>query len=644
MDNTNDFDSDEENGKLEQLRKQILNNRKKRKYGLLASVKPKPKQKPKPKAKQTPQRKLSRKAPVSKRVLENKPVTRSQAKQHQFVPLQLDSDGSSESSDESSVEESDESSDVTSDVASEELGSFDTESDDSSDNSSDESSSDSLKDFIVDDEPSTKKRKLVKPCRNEWDSSDDDVPKHKLPNVVTSPQQLYSPKLNYVDFVSRKEKAERLIASREPCLSDIIDIDNITDEERATLLEQLYKLNTFTKFTEEHISARDKLWDKIKMFNSRKPVPEELTLNTTKLEDNLSDRIMNSHLPLEYKKIVYQKYLMLEKMNTANDEYNKLLVWILTALEIPFGKHSSLNINDNHYKFLDNVMKKLNDELYGMTDVKNEILMIVNNMLTNPVAHDRNIALIGQPGVGKTKIVRSLSSILNIPFYQISLGGVNNVGFIQGDSYAFIGAKCGKIVDALREMKCMNGIIFFDEIDKLADTAHGNEVSNALLHIIDSTQNKEFCDNYFSEFKIDLSKIWFIFSLNDETKIDHILRDRLNLIHIKGYSLEDKKHIFKEHLVPRELHNVGLVPSMVQFSNEAITYMINRVEKNSGGEKGVRTLMFKTANLVKRINLLRVLNENGDSKSSMSSLPFYISNFKLPRVISKKDMERLMSE
>jgi flagellar biosynthesis GTPase FlhF len=581
-----------------------------------------------------------------------RPITRQQKQQYSkdtdsFVSLDLDA---SESSD-----------------ASETLN----ESDYSDDTNESSESSGSLADFIESDESDSSDGSN---SSDEWDSTDDEKPT-KRPHVtpttttihkpVTTPQQLYSPKLNYVDFVTRKEKAERLIASREPCLSDIIDIDNISDEERATLLEQLYKLNTFTKYSEEHIAARDKLWDKIKMFNSRKPIPEELSLNASKLEVNLSDRILNSHLPLEYKKIVYQKYLMLEKMNSTNEEYNKLLVWILTALEIPFGKYISLREGDtnqiNQFAFLNNVMKSLNEQLYGMTYVKNEILMIVNNMLTNPMSPDRNIALIGEPGVGKTKIVRCLSSILNIPFCQISLGGVNNVGFITGDSYAFIGSKCGKIVQALTEMKCMNGIIFFDEIDKLADTAQGNEVSNALLHIIDSTQNKEFCDNFFTEFKIDLSKIWFIFSLNDESKIDHILRDRLNLIHIKGYSKEDKMQIFKDYLVPRELNNVGLSVDQIQFSNEAVEYMITHLDKTSTKpEAGVRSLMFKTTNLIKRINLLRVLNENkanvttnarkrksindATTPSDFHSIPFYIENFKLPRVISRKDMERLMSE
>jgi len=216
---------------------------------------------------------------------------------------------------------------------------------------------------------------------------------------------------------------------------------------------------------------------------------------------------------------IYQKFLKLESMSPMDSEFHKLKEWIDTVVDIPFQTIKPLDTHNIKTDSINSILiwakAKLDSEIYGMNEIKEELLLILNHRLTNPNSSDHSIALIGPPGVGKTKIVRTLASILSLPFEQISMGGVNDSSFLDGHSYTYEGARPGKIVEAFKKLGCKNGILFFDEVDKIGMSSKSQEVSNQLLHITDFTQNTHFCDKYLPELPIDLSKIWFIFSLND---------------------------------------------------------------------------------------------------------------------------------
>ena len=147
----------------------------------------------------------------------------------------------------------------------------------------------------------------------------------------------------------------------------------------------------------------------------------------------------------------------------------------------------------------------------------------------------------GPPGIGKTTIIKDgLSKVLNRPFSFISLGGATDSSFLDGHSYTYEGSTWGKIVQILVDSKCMNPVIYFDELDKISDTPKGEEITGILTHLTDTTQNSQFHDKYFSEVSFDLSKCLFIFSYNDESKVNPILRDRMYRIQTKGYENKDK--------------------------------------------------------------------------------------------------------
>jgi len=290
--------------------------------------------------------------------------------------------------------------------------------------------------------------------------------------------------------------------------------------------------------------------------------------------------------------------------------------------------------------------------------------MAINQRFINPSKSDTSIALVGPPGVGKTRIITILANLLNYPYEHISMGGVNDSSFLAGHSYTYEGAKPGKIVDSLIKMKCANGIIFFDEIDKIADTSNGKEVSNQLLHITDFTQNDHFCDKYLPEIQIDLSKIWFIFSLNNIADIDPILSNRFNFIYVDGYDFNQKIEIAKKHLLPKAYEKYKLSPEKYQFNDLIITKLINHsIQKeidhdhtqklsslnntNSEIKTGIRELKRSIDHIFNRISLLENISNSGKSDSNINliqNLSFYPQGTNIKSLNKLKITEELIDK
>ena len=174
---------------------------------------------------------------------------------------------------------------------------------------------------------------------------------------------------------------------------------------------------------------------------------------------------------------------------------------------------------------------------------------MLSRNINNPESVTNPIALEGPPGTGKTSIVRDgIAKALNRPFIQINLGGFKDSSTLLGHDFTYIGSRWGLLVDGLITSKCMNPIIYFDELDKIGDNSlfGSNEITGVLTHLIDSSQNKDFADKYFAGIKIDFSKALFIFSYNDKDKVDNILADRLLVIKTKSYKKNEKIMIAKE--------------------------------------------------------------------------------------------------
>ena len=335
----------------------------------------------------------------------------------------------------------------------------------------------------------------------------------------------------------------------------------------------------------------------------------------------------------ENRRLLFQKFHELESREYHDEEYYKLYYWFKKALELPYNKIVEIK-SDDTTRLLQHIRSSLDRELFGMEKVKEQILLYVHNKLMFPSTQSQCLGLIGPPGVGKTSIALCLSSILKIPFEQISLGGITHADFIKGHDFTFVGSKPGQIASSLINLKCKNGILFMDEFEKISDN---KDVVNSLLHITDTSQNKNFHDNFFGEIAIDLSNIWFICSMNDKP-MDKALSDRIFYIKIDGYSKKEKIEIVKSYLLPRSLKNIGLKDTDVSMNENIISTII---EKIASKEEGIRLLKQGIQSIISKISFL--VNNQKHLKMSFS-LPdsYYPINY--PVEIDNKMIELLLKE
>ena len=441
------------------------------------------------------------------------------------------------------------------------------------------------------------------------------------------------------------EEAEKHLKNKK--IQIVSQIEHITNlEDRSKFWERYLILENMQKPSTDFMTFRDKLAQDLDQYfeygmnhfsDKYQNLKKELILVDT-AQYSLEHQIFCSDMSKEQMAIVYYKYQQFQLMKPENEEYVKMRDWLISVLRIPFQKTVQINLppKKNISQYLVQVRKQLDTELYGASKAKESVLLMLNTIITHPKSNNHIIALLGPPGVGKTMLARSLAKCLSLPFHQLSLGGINHVGFLKGDSYAFIGSKYGKLIDAIITMQARNGIIFLDEIDKLGKSNTGEEVASSLLHILDPSQNSEFVDNYLPELPVDLSQVWWIVSLNDENQINPILRDRLNIIKMPGYSVKEKIQIGLHYLLPQQLKNQGLNSKDIIIPPDIMAILI---ETYCLPEEGVRNLKRVIEEIVKKVSIWKNINSSDASKIGLS---FKLDKIKLPLKINHKIIKELL--
>jgi ATP-dependent Lon protease len=287
---------------------------------------------------------------------------------------------------------------------------------------------------------------------------------------------------------------------------------------------------------------------------------------------------------------------------------------------------------------LKTVVDILDESIHGHENAKNQILKIIGQWM-NGEQSGYCFGFEGSPGVGKTSLAkRGLANCLqnengeSRPFSFIALGGSCNGSTLEGHSYTYVNSTWGRIVDILMDSKCMNPIIYIDELDKVSKTEHGKEIIGILMHLIDTTQNSGFQDKYFSGIDIDLSKALFIFSYNDASQIDSILLDRIHRIKFDNLSLDEKLVITRKYILPEINRKMGL-EGCVELSDEVISYIIETYTL----ESGVRKLKEVIFDLYGEINIELLRCENVQS----TELPIKVTVESLDKkYLSKYDKMR----
>ena len=298
------------------------------------------------------------------------------------------------------------------------------------------------------------------------------------------------------------------------------------------------------------------------------------------------------------------------ELNNDIDILNEICIYLNKSLiyNIP----ESIDIihkNLNEIKtYLSDVNNQLNNSIYGHNNAKLQIKRIICQWI-NGENSGHCFGFEGPPGVGKTSFAKNgiadclKENNISRPFAYIAIGGSSNSSTLDGHNYTYVGSTWGRIVDILIETKCMNPIIFIDELDKVSNTEQGKEIIGILTHLTDPTQNNCFQDKYFSGIDLDLSKVLFIFSYNDANLIDKILLDRIHRIKFEPLTLNDKIVVSKKYIIPSILNDMGLT-DIVFFNDKVISYII----ENYTYEPGVRKLKDLFFEIIGDINVNYLIN------------------------------------
>lgn len=326
-------------------------------------------------------------------------------------------------------------------------------------------------------------------------------------------------------------------------------------------------------------------------------------------------KIINSDLPIEIKNKCLQKLNMFKNIEPSSSEYNKLSGWINGILDIPWNtiKPLPVNLKNNNNSEILSYLKKgighLDNCVYGQNKTKQHMIQLVSKIISNPSSVGNVFSIYGPMGTGKTTIIKDgFSKLLGLPFIFISLGGATDSSFLDGHSYTYEGSIPGRIVEALKTTKCMNPIFYFDELDKVSDTSRGLEIINLLIHLTDPSQNSHYHDKYYGDIPFDLSKALFVFSFNDIKKVNPILRDRMNLIKVDGFTFDDKLNITRDFLLPSIIKEYSINSNELIFDEQIIKYIINKNQSSliNQKEEGVRGIKKRLETIISSLNVIKI--------------------------------------
>ena len=338
------------------------------------------------------------------------------------------------------------------------------------------------------------------------------------------------------------------------------------------------------------------------------------------------DRITELKLPEDVSEKLMKEADRLARTSQSSQESYVIRNYLDTCLELPWNKTTKDKTDIKRTRSV------LNKDHYGMEKVKERILETIAVRKLAPDVKGQIICLYGPPGVGKTSVAKSIARSLGKKYARISLGGIRDESDIRGHRKTYVGAMPGRIIDALIRAGSRNPLILLDEIDKISGDYKGDP-SSALLEVLDSEQNNAFRDHYV-EVPFDLSDVMFITTANDLSTIDPPLKDRMEIIELSSYTREEKFHIAKEHLIPKQLKKHGLKSSMLKIADKALYIVIDSYTK----EAGVRSLERKIAEICRKAAKKIVGEETEKVSVSAGNIEEFLGNRKyLDDVISKAD-------
>ena len=413
--------------------------------------------------------------------------------------------------------------------------------------------------------------------------------------------------LTFDHYLTMMDIVSSVISSDPDKLQDLLgtfDTDRRAEKLLLLLKEELELMDLQDKIQN---SINDKINKQQKEFllkEQLKAIKQELglekddkTAEIEKIEARLKDRVLSP----EAAKVVAEELSKLRMMDTHSPEYHVTRTYLEMLTELPWGKFSRDKLD------LRKARQMLNKHHYGLDDVKERILEFISTLKKKGKLSGTIICLVGPPGVGKTSIGQSIADAMGREFFRFSVGGMRDEAEIKGHRRTYVGAMPGKFIQALKRTGTANPVIMLDEIDKIGMGGFRGDPASALLEVLDPEQNADFLDHYL-DVRFDLSKVMFITTANQLDTIPGPLLDRMEVIRLSGYVLEEKVQIAKRYLIPHQREEHGLSEAEFHISDPALSKLIDSYAR----EAGVRNLENQIKKIMRRVTL-EIAEKKGES-------------------------------
>ncbi|ARA72162.1 ATP-dependent protease La Type I [Kaumoebavirus] len=435
------------------------------------------------------------------------------------------------------------------------------------------------------------------------------------------------------DYVPKKPTQNNFAKELEAAIKEIVSTDITTEnivmgeypsKVRNSMLLDFLMMQTREVFSPEYFKYHGRIKNTMARYNRLSAEDRSALINfhgelskNYVSEEQYEVQLMRLELPIGTKSIIMEKLQNYYNLPSSSEEKGKLHIWLKYALNMPL-KPKDIAIPENPMNFELELREKLDSVIFGMNEVKERLLNMAFTHLYGSKALGTILALAGPPGIGKTYCAEILAKVLDRPFIRIGLGGVSDNSKLIGHSFTYVGAVPGEIVKGLHAAKCSNPVIYLDEIDKVSDKTA--DINSILTLLLDSVQNHAFVDEYLG-FPVDVSQVFWIASMNDVSKVNHIVADRLEIINLREYTAPQKIEIARRTLWKDACKKVGVE---CRITDEMIKKVLSVTDK----ESGVRQL---------KRNLLTIL-QTANRRSITSGEPLEITE-DLLACIKKKEME-----
>ena len=404
----------------------------------------------------------------------------------------------------------------------------------------------------------------------------------------------------------------------------VLEIDELKERATAILKYLNIDLQRLTLRNEVQSKTRfdiDKQQREYFLHQQMRTIQEELGGVSYEQEiEELKKKAKDKKWDDKIKELFEKELSKLQRTNPNSPDYGIQRNYLEVLLELPWNEYSKDNFD------LKRAQKILDKEHYGLDEVKRRIIeylavLKLRNDMKSPI-----LCFYGPPGVGKTSLGRSIAKALNREYARMSLGGLHDEAEIRGHRKTYIGAMPGRILQQLKKAKNSNPVFVLDEIDKLGNSSYQGDPSAAMLEVLDPEQNKEFYDN-FLEMAYDLSKVMFIATANDLSTIQPALLDRMEIINVSGYTIEEKTEIAKRHLLPKQLKEHGMKATDIQLGKKEI----ERIVEGYTRESGVRALEKELAKVVRYGAKNLAMEEAYDPKINFETIEKILGPARLER-------------